>query len=525
MKKILHIAMACAAVSMILLACQRKEATTWNPEYAAPLVHGRLGLDDLVTDSLLLADQQGLWYLHFMSDVANYALDSLVRLPDTTIHVGFDVPLNGGPFLLPPGQVIIQQDDQRALQVNGAQLKEVKLKSGYLKYRVSSYVDGYLDCSYLLPGVTQNGVPLNITATTLPAPGNSPSEQSGQIDLSGYHFDLTGINGNLYNRFETQTIVRIAPNAPQSASVNGDDSVVVELQFVRPVIDYARGYFSNSTNVISESVDLTEAIGVPEGALDLTSSTLHLHILNTLGVDATLNFGQLTGTGASTTTLQFPPFQHPIHITRATDQSGQVIATAQDFELNDGNSNLTNFLENLPTALNWNGTLVLNPLGNVSESNDFYYANYPFSARMDLAIPLRLAMQNLGLRDTFELTNDALEWDASGQLDLVVWNRFPFSATAEVVLLREGYSPVVLIDQATLAAGWYDDATFQSAAVESTIPIQLPEGVLQTFGAPGKLAVRFNLNTPNWNQPVSIRNDQYIDFKVIGHGTVLLSND
>ena len=71
MKKILHIAMACAAVSMILLACQRKEATTWNPEYAAPLVHGRLGLDDLVTDSLLLADQQGLWYLHFMSDVAN----------------------------------------------------------------------------------------------------------------------------------------------------------------------------------------------------------------------------------------------------------------------------------------------------------------------------------------------------------------------------------------------------------------------------------------------------------------------
>jgi hypothetical protein len=129
------------------------------------------------------------------------------------------------------------------------------------------------------------------------------------------------------------------------------------------------------------------------------------------------------------------------------------------------------------------------------------------------------------LRDTFELTNDALEWDASGQLDLVVWNRFPFSAAAEVVLLREGYSPVVLIDQATLAAGWYDDATFESAAVESTIPIQLPEGVLQTFGAPGKLAVRFNLNTPNWNQPVSIRNDQYIDFKVIGHGTVLLSND
>lgn len=514
-----------AALAFFFSSCKRHEATTWSPEFAAPIAHGRLGLDDLVTDSLLLSDQQGLWYLHFMADVANYALDSLVRLPDTTIHVGFDVPLNGGPFMLPPGQVIIQQTDQRVLQVNGAQLKQVKLKSGTLNYRVSSYVDGNLDCTYLLPGVKLNGVPLNITAQTAPAPGTAPNVQSGQVDLSGYEFDLRGVNGNLYNRFETQTTVRISPDSPQSASVNGEDSVVVELEFIRPVIDYARGYFSTGVNTIAEQVDLSDAIGIPEGALDLNSTTLDLHILNTLGIDATLHFGQLVGSGTSTQSLQFAPFQQPIHITRATDQSGLVIPTAQHFQLNDGNSNLTSFLENLPTNLTWNGSLEVNPLGNVSESNDFYYSDYPFSARMDLAIPLRLAMQNLGLRDTFELTNDALDVAASGQLDLIVSNRFPFSTTLELVLLRDGYEPTVLIQQATIDAGLYDDVTLQSTPVESTVPILLPEGVLQSFGTPGRLAVRFNLNTPNWNQPASIRTDQYIDFKLIGRGTVLLSND
>ncbi|MFM7730989.1 MAG: hypothetical protein ACKO6L_08125, partial [Flavobacteriales bacterium] len=271
--------------------------------------------------------------------------------------------------------------------------------------------------------------------------------------------------------------------------------------------------------------DLTDAIGIPEGALDLNSSTLDLHILNTLGIDATLNFGQLVGMGANTQTLQFAPFEQPIHITRATDQLGTVIPTAQHFQLNDGNSNLTSFLENLPTNLTWNGSLAVNPLGNVSESNDFYYSDYPFSARMDLAIPLRLAMQNLGLRDTFELTNDAFDVDASGQLDIIVSNRFPFSTTLDLVFLREGYEPTVLIDHATIAAGLYDDMSFQSTPMESTLPIQLPAGLLQAFGSPGRLAVRFNLNTPNWNQPVSIRTDQYIDFKIIGRGTVLLSND
>ncbi|MFM7814864.1 MAG: hypothetical protein ACKO66_10145, partial [Flavobacteriales bacterium] len=79
-----RITLVLVVLACFLSSCKRREATTWSPEFAAPIAHGRLGLDDVVTDSLLLADQQGLWYLHFMADVANYALDSLVRLPDTT---------------------------------------------------------------------------------------------------------------------------------------------------------------------------------------------------------------------------------------------------------------------------------------------------------------------------------------------------------------------------------------------------------------------------------------------------------
>jgi hypothetical protein len=325
-----------------------------------------LSLQQLIADSLLEADESGLWHLIFDEDLTDFDLDSIVEIPDTVILKEYPL-LFGGAF--PPGFALpILPTQQITIQHPSVQLKQVRMKSGQLRYRLQSPIDGYLNCSLNIPGLTLNGQPQNIVIQTSPPAEGQDFVAEGYIDLTGLELDLTGETGNSFNRISFSFVVVVDPNSGQSAQVAVGDEIVLELQFAEPKVSYATGYFGSHHYLLDEQVDFSGLASMPKGVLNLDGTSMQFLIRNAVGVDAQLDFDEITSFNANaqtTVALEHTTLFDPINITRAYNAGGNVQSVEYNFDVNASNSNLDLFLENLPSAFRLKGDVIINPLGNV----------------------------------------------------------------------------------------------------------------------------------------------------------------
>ncbi|NNE55776.1 MAG: hypothetical protein HKN32_07130, partial [Flavobacteriales bacterium] len=136
----------------LFLSCQRQEGTRWTTNALFPVTKGSVSLSSLVGDSLIQPDDAGILHLIIEENLTDFDLDSLVAIPDTTVNVGFEFPLPGGPFSLPPGTEVISLDDDFDLNTESAELREVLIKSGTARYQIRNYINGQINLTYTLPG-------------------------------------------------------------------------------------------------------------------------------------------------------------------------------------------------------------------------------------------------------------------------------------------------------------------------------------------------------------------------------------
>lgn len=513
-------------VILVLTGCKREEPTSWNTHVYAPLVQGRLTLDNLIPDTLLYADDNGLWHLKVTKNLTDFNLDSIVTIPDTVIRKSFKVPINGGPITLPNGTTIINQHENNKLNINDVELRYVKMKAGRLEYTIKSYINGYLTCTYNIPGVKLNGVGTVIQAQTEPKQGNQPFVFSGELDLSGYEMSLTGQSGFMSNRVYTHLSIVTTPNSPSQAQVYGQDSVVVELKFIEPVIEYAKGYFGQHVYNLQQTVDITNDFMMPTGTLNIDQASLNLNIVNAVGVDAQIKFETLAGLNPQTDSnvhLQHDPLYQTINITRAHDNNGYVQTTQNNFSLNNANSNLDVFIENLPSQLQMAAQIKVNPLGDQTSGNDFIYTSNSLQAWLDIQVPLNIGMHHLAFADTLDI-NTSIELVAEGKLALQVMNAFPFSATCSVLILSSDNQVLhYILQEAPIAHAilGYNSMTTTPSTTLIQIPVNADQ--LREIHPGNRFAIRVQLDTPQNNEHYGLYKEYYMDFKLIGDGKMEVS--
>ncbi len=490
---------------LIFLSC-RKEETTWDTDVTLPLFNGELKLDDIIADSLLSADETGLWSLIYKGDLVDFDFDSLAQLPDTTVSESFKVPFQSGSLSLPAGVSIINIDRDITFSTsNGVQLKYVRMKSGTLKYRVLSYISGEMTSVISLPGLINAGSPLVITADTPPEVGGAPGISQGQYPLDDFEFDLRGETGTSHNRVFADVLVSVSQQATQPALIQGQDSVVVELTFEDAVVEYARGYFGQHTYTINEEETFLDGLNMPEGQLQLERAAFKIDITNNTGVDARLNLNSATSNAAtSSVQLNFAPFNQPLLITRAFENNQVIFPSNSSYDLNESNSNLPDWLEILPTTVGIQGSIELNPLGNVSGSNDFIYTDRPLDLNYEVNIPLLLSASEIVLNDTLELGVD-IDEDFFGTLDIVVTNEYPFSIFLDLFFLNEiTNAQTVFIQDQEVRAGIQELNSSTVNAVTSVVSIPVNKGVLEKLRSDHRLILQGRLSTPGFPQPVGL---------------------
>lgn len=520
---ILFIVVCCA-----VWGCRREEPTRWNVDADVPLAYGSWGLGNLIADSLLEVAQDGMYHLVLSENITDFDLDTLVAIEDTLFRQRFVVPFQGGPFSIPPDFNLISFSTNHEVALNDVELKEVLASGGTLQYAIKSYVNGYLTCTYSIPGLSLNGVPTFITANTQPASPSSPFVIQGSIDLAGYTMNLTGEDGSLRNKLYSQINVRTSANAPSNASINGMDSVVVDLRFIAPKISYAKGYFGSSVYEINQEVDFSSSIDMPTGMLNLPAASLALRIENYVGADARLAFNQFAGLSEQSPnafSLEYSPLFSTINITRATDFSGQVVPTVHEFLLNESNSNIHQFISSLPERLVLNGSLLFNPLGDVSDGNDFIYTKNTLNTWLDVDIPLRFSASQMLFRDTIALTNDAFSAE-DALLAMRFSNTFPLDMQVNLKLVKENGALIQWLAEGLRipsAEGYFTPGGILATShVEN---IGLGSSAIEQLKSPHLLVVEAWLNTPQFPAYIALRPEMRLTFSVSMSANVEVSYD
>ena len=495
----------------MICSCKKETPTSWESNWVAPLAYGRLTLSDLTAENGY-TDDAGIYHLYFEKNILGFGTSELTQIPDTTISQKFVVPIQGGPYQIPGNTAIITQNQNYAVETNGTGLRMVKVKSGQMIVHVKSFVNAFLHPTFTMYNVSEvYGNNTDIDFSLTPGSANMPTEGYYTVDMANKYVVLSGASGFDYNKLSTHLEIKTEQNTTADQNtVYGQDSVRFELLMSDLVIDYAKGYFGNDTFDFDESFNLAEGANMPTGALALEQASLGFYVSHKMGFDGKFKINSVSGANVGNGTnvqLSGGNLYDPFFITRSIDNGGQASISNYDINLNEGNSNITSFMGNLPSTISFQGNLQLNPFGNVSDGNDFFYENQLTEAKLVVDVPLRLAANELTLKDTLSIDLNTDQARVSS-LTLEIKNAFPMDWKLNLTTL----GGVLVVSDLHVPSGNSIDAT--PLSISSTLQITISESQWNAIKADGKLILQVIANTPSFPQLVNLYNSYFLDVRV-----------
>jgi len=517
------------ALLLTISSC-RRGGPSWDTDISSPIFKTSFGIDNLITDSLLVKNPDSTLTLTYKSNLYNFSLDSLIKIPDTTIKNTYVLPLPS--YLFNCGQAITPaypgNTTQTSYPLNGVGLKTSILHSGMMGVDIINKVRKKIKIQYQIPSATLNGVPFNTETWVDGRTGNVPGHTHVDYDLSGYTIDMTGPNHNSINTVLTTINAWIDPTCSDTVYVTNNDPLVISTNFKQMVPEYAKGYFGQTVQNVGPSENNFPLFSkISSGSLLLQSVQLEFHVENGIGADARVIipdiYSRNSRTG-STIHLTAPIINNPINLNRATETFSipPEVPSVYSVTLNNTNSNIRNLVQNLPDKIGYKMGIYPNPMGNVSGFNDFIYYGYGIKAGLDLTIPLSLVANNLTLADTvpvnFDQSASNIERLHHCLLTLYASNGFPFTANIQLYTLDKNNTVTDsligtsnLIDQAPL------DANLKAIDQRQTI-LEIPVGAskINDLVHAKKILIIARFNTGAKPNYIKIYNDYRIDFRLSG---------
>lgn len=487
-------------LTLLICACKKKQ-TTWNSDWSAPLISDTISLSNLYNDSTLVSSNQTSIDLDLSRTILNLGLSDFVGFPDTTINQIFNLNLS---FNVPAGYTFANTIEEHSFDLNDVQLKKVDVSSGTIKLKVFNSIATRVYFKIILPGITKNGLAFEQTFFVNAGTNAQPGSAEELLDISGYSFDLRGVNGLGYNKLQSQLIITSDPTGPSVAiSSNNDFSFSAELSGLK--FSYAKGYFGNT--LISETADFLVPYfnSIVAGNLDLPSANLDFEIENGMkfGIKAKIISAENTNSSGNTSQLVSSNLGNDFLISPATGSWNSLQTSSHHLIFSTANSNIENYLENLGFSHQLAYQLQLNPWGNVSGGNDEIFANSRLKIKIKSQIPLTVGADGLTLRDTFNIDlkhNSNKTHAKSGLISLSATNAFPLACEPILYLLNENGSILYTINATSqIYSSLLGSLNTQSGLFEKTSLLEfvLTEDIVKNLDNIKKIIVQAKFDTPS----------------------------
>ncbi len=505
-------------------SCKQDEQTSWDIEVLAPLAETRLSVHDLIADSLIISEPGEPVVIRFSSTYNLVPNDSLFQIPDTTFNSSFSLPVNVN---LPAGFQVLNISQIVRFSYKDAQLTEAVIASGSASFEVLSTMNDKVYFDYGIPLASKNGNALILNNQEINSGSiQTPSTVQQSIDLSGYFLDLRGDNGNLSNQIRVNLNSTLNPAGNGTAALANQPlfSYVNRFRDIRPY--YGRGFLGSSSFSGDDFLSLSDLRKL-EGIIRLQDIHLDLEVENSIGADFSLNIINVT---ASRNGINLA-LTHPIVGSTQQYSRAQHIAlgdlpytpTVKSYSFNTVNSNLKELIELLPDRLSYAATAQLNPLGNVSSGNDFFYNSSNLRIRAELELPLSFSANALSFTDTLTtagIASSETELYRAGALRLLATNGFPFDLQVKGYLLNENK---VLIDSLlstqTIAAATVNAALRVEQPSHTVLNIPVSESLKMHLDQARYIVLKARLNTQPEDTILPMYADYELHLQLIGDGT------
>ncbi|HRN35756.1 MAG TPA: hypothetical protein PLL18_02455 [Flavobacteriales bacterium] len=512
-------------------ACRKdRPQPQWDVDALVPLVKVSLSINDLVPDSLLSADSMGNVSLLYSTELFTLSLDTVLTAPDTSFRYTYALPFPG-PVQFPPGTTFNTNDDVSQFDLAPLELTSLIVRSGQLDVVITNMMNGHIIGNVSLPGASLDGAPFQVEMPLPPGSPSNPSTTSASRPLDGYSFDLRGPGLNAVNSLATHLSYANSPDG-STISITNQDSLLATVSYHGIIPQYASGSFGTRSLSIDPSTAELDLFRNISGTIDLAQVDARLKVRNGIGVDARANLLYLRSRNTSTgneIALNAPITNGPLNIDRAIDLGHSFQAASNTFHLGQGNSNIDQFLENLPDKIDYALDVTINPLGNISNGHDFLYHDSKLNATLEVEIPLRLIATNLVLGKTLDVdlpgSEDAHAW-RSGTLHLFATNGFPLSAEVQLAVAGPNGQVISLLGPGgTVAPAQLGPGNTVVAPSASRVDFRISADQMNMIHHYGKLQATVVFNTADQGQHTQILESYRMDLQITLAANYMVNGD
>ncbi|NOQ74012.1 MAG: hypothetical protein GQ574_18545 [Crocinitomix sp.] len=501
------------AVSVVFVSC-KKEATTWSTNWAAPIAHGHLTINDMVEEDHVETNSEGYLSLVIHEPVFEFSLDTLIQLPDTTVveKTAIGIPsLDISPAYIQPTMY------NQVLNLGTIELKEVIIGSGFIETRLTSVWPGRAQVALIIPEAIG---PLGSFGSVhfFEAGHITETESSELTDMTDFNMNLTGDDGLSVNTIGITAIVQ-SNEETETYTITSSDTNTIGFSFIDMVPKYARGYFGQYTFSDTTTVSLSQLNRIVAGSIDIDSIDMKITVKNGFNLVAQSKISLFEGTNTRTGTtvdLDFPAKNTTMNIDPASGGLYDYVPSEYPLEINNVNSNITDFIENLPNSAKVGYKMDINPFGNISAGNDEFFPNSKMELFLDGEFPLSFGANELTIVDTFDI-----DWVDTGEITpeeaeviLDYSNGFPIGAIATFYLLDASNNVLdSIVGNSGILSGSFDAGTYETVPKDGSISFPITAATFENLEKMKRLKLYVSFSTDG-TENIKISPETFFDFNL-----------
>jgi hypothetical protein len=345
-----------------------------------------------------------------------------------------------------PSQNLIDHHDDVEYNLNGPELKFMRVKSGKLKVIVASTLQDTGYVTYSIDAATYKGVdPLIMDVKLPPAEDGDTVYIEKVFDVDDYWFDLTGEDGTKVNSFFNSLIMRL-DSTGKMVELSLDDSIYIYYTLYDVIPEYVEGYLGQEAfNFAATTDELKVLSNLTEGKIDFEDLELSFFAENGVGADARVVINELRATNTrngNKVQLNTPLIE--INIDRA--MNNPLVNSYSKKTIDGSNSNIDELFEIFPNEFYYDFSVSLNPNGNANNYQDFIYHESKLNAGIEVEMPLQLSAKNLTLIDTLDFNLgdiSVLDQTKEAVFKIISENSFPLEADIQLFFIEQSLNKVV----------------------------------------------------------------------------------
>ena len=344
-----------------------------------------------------------------------------------------------------PAQNLVERNDETKYTFGGAELTQVNVKTGSILMKVESSIEEAIILQYKIPQSSRSGQSGHIYKEwKIPA---SPKGQRIYLEerfpIDGFVIHLYGEKNSVapyFNHIYNELVAKIEYTGIER-TLSLSDKIKIEFGLVDVIPELIIGDPGLHNFTIKDSLELP-ALKNFKGNLSLEDASLELNFYNSFGIESLITTNEIVGqnSGANKKVkLTSTALSSPILLKRAVNLGTSLKPDEQILTLNKSNSNIKQFIENLPDRIVPNIQVKVRPNGTLNQS-DFAFDYSKLLVNFKLDVPLVVGLDNLTIAEVKKsklFENDIISNIKEAKLLVSANNDFPIEALLELEFLTD----------------------------------------------------------------------------------------